>query len=62
MNILRSSFCAVSAVMAFTVAAGAETKVGIIGLDTSHAIHFTRIMNVDKDPGTAGFKMVAAYQ
>ena len=63
MNILRSSFCVVSSAMAFAVvAAGAETKVGIIGLDTSHAIHFTRIMNVDKDPGTAGFRMAAAYQ
>ena len=43
-------------------AAVAETKVGIIGLDTSHAIAFTKIMNVDKDPGVAGFRMVAAYQ
>ena len=40
----------------------AETKVGIIGLDTSHAIAFTKIMNVDKDPAVAGFRMVAAYQ
>ena len=40
----------------------AETKVGIIGLDTSHALAFTKIMNVDKDPGVAGFRMVAAYQ
>ena len=40
----------------------AITKVGIIGLDTSHAIAFTKIMNVDKDPGVAGFQMVAAYQ
>ena len=42
-------------------AVGAETKVGIIGLDTSHAIAFTKIMNVDKDPDVAGFRMVAAY-
>ena len=40
----------------------AVTKVGIIGLDTSHAIAFTKIMNVDKDPGVDGFRMVAAYQ
>lgn len=39
-----------------------ETKVGIIGLDTSHAVAFTKIMNVDKDPGVAGFRMAAAYQ
>ena len=40
----------------------AETKVGIIGLDTSHAIAFTKIMNVEKDPSLAGFRMAAAYQ
>ena len=40
----------------------AETKVGIIGLDTSHAIAFTKIMNVDRDPSVVGFRMVAAYQ
>ena len=40
----------------------AETKVGIIGLDTSHATAFTKIMNVDKDPSVAGFKVTAAYK
>ena len=52
------------AVAAASVAcwANAETKVGIIGLDTSHAIAFTKIMNVEKDPAVAGFRMVAAYQ
>lgn len=40
----------------------AVVRVGIIGLDTSHAIAFTKIMNVDKDPGVDGFRMVAAYQ
>ena len=40
----------------------AVVRVGIIGLDTSHAVAFTKIMNVDKDPGVAGFRMVAAYQ
>ena len=53
-----------SAMAAATVCAAdaAETKVGIIGLDTSHAIAFTKIMNVDKDPSVAGFRMTAAYQ
>lgn len=50
--------CAAAAVCAVK----AETKVGIIGLDTSHAIAFTKIMNVDKDPSVAGFRMTAAYQ
>ena len=54
--------CVLMAVVAAAVTASAEIKVGIIGLDTSHAIAFTKIMNVDKDPGVAGFRMVAAYQ
>ena len=44
------------------VIARAETKVGIIGLDTSHAIAFTKIMNVTKDPAVAGFRVTYAYQ
>ena len=40
----------------------AVVKVGVIGLDTSHAIAFTKAMNVDKDPGVAGLRVVAAYQ
>lgn len=39
----------------------AALRVGIIGLDTSHAVSFTRIMNVDKDPEVEGLRMVAAY-
>ena len=55
-KLLGAAFAAVACV------APAETKVGIIGLDTSHAIAFTKIMNVDKDPSVEGFRMVAAYQ
>ena len=40
----------------------AIVRVGIIGLDTSHSIEFTRIMNVVRDPGVAGFEVTAAYQ
>ena len=40
----------------------AIVRVGIIGLDTSHSIEFTRIMNVARDPGVAGFEVTAAYQ
>ena len=58
---MKKLFLAAGAVAAFC-ASYAETKVGIIGLDTSHAIAFTKIMNVDKDPSVAGFRMVAAYQ
>ena len=39
-----------------------EKKVGVIGLDTSHSIAFTKLMNVDKDPDCAGFRVAAAYQ
>ncbi len=56
----KTALAAVAALIG--IASFAETKVGIIGLDTSHAIAFTKIMNVDKDPGVAGFRMVAAYQ
>jgi predicted dehydrogenase len=43
-------------------AAGQVTKVGIIGLDTSHVTAFTKILNQPKsDPKVQGFKVVAAY-
>ena len=51
-----------SIVCGAAVIARAETKVGIIGLDTSHAIAFTKIMNVTKDPAVAGFRVTHAYQ
>lgn len=39
-----------------------ELKVGIIGLDTSHAIAFTRVLNAkDKPPQFRGCRVVAAY-
>ena len=50
-----------AAAAAAACGAFAETKVGIIGLDTSHAVAFTKIMNVEKDPSMEGFRMVAAY-
>ena len=37
-------------------------KVGIIGLDTSHSLAFTEIMNIKRTQDVAGFKVVAAYQ
>jgi len=43
-------------------AQGADTRVGVIGLDTSHAIAFAKILNVEKgDPAFEGFKVTAAY-
>ncbi len=39
-----------------------EAKVGIIGLDTSHSVAFTKSLNTaNKAPELKGFKIVAAY-
>jgi predicted dehydrogenase len=39
-----------------------KIKIGIIGLDTSHAIAFTKLFNAENpDPSLAGFRVVAAY-
>ena len=50
------------AAIAAGLAACAETRVGIIGCDTSHAIAFTKLMNADKDPDCAGFRVTAAHK
>jgi len=53
----------VAALVLACVAAHAEnTRVGIIGLDTSHTIAFTKMLNVEKgDPAFEGFTVTAAY-
>jgi predicted dehydrogenase len=39
-----------------------EGKIGIIGLDTSHSVAFTKALNGSEvNPGFAGFKVIAAY-
>jgi hypothetical protein len=41
----------------------ADLRVGIIGTDISHVIHFTRILNNASDPDhIAGARVVAAYK
>src|SRR6266566_10121913 len=41
----------------------ADIRVGIIGTDISHVIHFTRILNIAADPDhIAGARVVAAYK
>ena len=54
----------VMAAVAFLAVFGAvaETRIGIIGLDTSHAVAFTKVINVDRPPWTEGFRVTAAYQ
>src|SRR5579884_1477951 len=50
-------------VLAVLSAAGQELRLGIIGTDVSHVIHFTRILNDASDPEhIAGARVVAAYK
>jgi len=52
----------VGAALLSAAAQGADTRVGIIGLDTSHAIAFAKMLNVEKsDPLFEGFRVTAAY-
>src|SRR5690625_7940956 len=39
----------------------AGKRVGIIGLDTSHSIAFTKAMNQENHPELLGYKVTAAY-
>ena len=44
-------------------AAGQDLRVGIIGTDVSHVIHFTRILNNPSDPEhIPGAHVVAAWK
>ena len=58
----ESRFAVACAVAALAGLASAETKVGIIGCDTSHTLAFTKIMNVDKPDFAEGFRVVAAHK
>jgi len=52
----------VACAAALVAAQGAEIRVGIIGLDTSHAIEFTKALNATNPaPQYAGVRVVAAY-
>jgi predicted dehydrogenase len=61
---MRHLSCLFLLIATFAASAGAADpmRVGVIGLDTSHAIAFTQIFNDDKAEGDlAGFRVVAAY-
>jgi len=58
---LKKLTLAVSLV-ALTAGAAEPLKIGIIGCDTSHAIAFTKLLNVEKDPACNGHRIVAAYK
>lgn len=52
----------VAACLCWGLARGGDVRVGIIGLDTSHAIEFTKALNATNPaPEYAGFRVVAAY-
>ena len=58
----RNLWVWVGAALLSAAAQGADTRVGVIGLDTSHAIAFAKLLNVEKgDPAFEGFKVTAAY-
>jgi hypothetical protein len=51
------------AVLAGTHLAGADLRIGIVGLDTSHAVAFTEMLNDQNNPQhVAGARVVAAYR
>ena len=58
---MKSKSVAFVMAAAAALAASAEVKIGIIGLDTSHATAFTRIINAEKPAEFAGVRVVAAY-
>ncbi|MBO7721449.1 MAG: Gfo/Idh/MocA family oxidoreductase [Kiritimatiellae bacterium] len=62
---MRNIAKTVSAIAAAAVqfaASGGDIKVGIVGLDTSHSLRFTEIMNVSKPDFARGFRVTAAYK
>jgi hypothetical protein len=42
-------------------ASSADVRVGVLGLDTSHSIAFTKLINNPDDEGMAGYKVTTAY-
>jgi len=58
---MKSKWITFAAAAASAILAHAEIKIGIIGLDTSHATQFTRIINVERPAEVEGLRIVAAY-
>ena len=52
---------AASLLLALGAMAQDVVKLGIIGLDTSHAVAFTKLINSGAEEWAQGFKIVAAY-
>lgn len=51
----------VSLIVCQAVSAQDEKRIGIIGLDTSHSVAFTELINGSGEEWTDGFRVVAAY-
>lgn len=47
--------------LSITCIVRAEIRIGIIGLDTSHALEFTKLLNGDENTEYKDFRIVAAY-
>ncbi|GAA5139897.1 Gfo/Idh/MocA family oxidoreductase [Prosthecobacter algae] len=59
---IRTLLTLAVAVMATTAASAQNIRAGIIGLDTSHVLSFTKTLNTDpQKPEVMGVRMVAAY-
>ena len=62
-RVLRSSIGFLAILLSGSVILGADIRLGIVSTDTSHVLHFTRILNEDRDPEhVPGARVVAAYK
>src|SRR5258708_30695270 len=62
-RVLRSSIGFLAILLSGRVILGADIRLGIVSTDTSHVIHFTRILNEERDPEhVPGARVVAAYK
>lgn len=59
---IRTFFTAAAALLALSSAQAQNIRAGIIGLDTSHVLSFSKTLNTDpQKPEVMGVRMVAAY-
>jgi hypothetical protein len=62
-HVLRFSIVSVEILLIGHALFGADIRLGIVSTDTSHVIHFTRILNEDRDPDhVPGARVIAAYK
>jgi hypothetical protein len=62
-GVLRSAISFLAILLIGRALFGSDIRLGIVSTDTSHVIHFTRILNDDRDPEhVPGARVVAAYK